>query len=209
MLIMNFATKDNFYALCTRSGLPEKNTTVLFEDVITKYTEVHRYYHNLKHIERSLGLHSDSGVPDDSIELAIWFHHVIYDPKIAHNERKSADYFESHFDHYLWQETLAEVERLIMATDPHMERRGTNREDLMVDLDLSILGSDATAYEKYASSLRKEHSFVSDSEYNQARIEILKGLLEKQIFTTERFMMLEDQARLNINKELKVLNTLN
>jgi len=202
---MKFATKTKFYALCERSGLPEIHTIPLFEEVVSMYAEEHRNYHDLKHIDRSLGLHAESGVPDDALELAIWFHHVIYDPKVTHNERKSADYFEAHFDNYLWPEALGEVERLIMATDPMIPRRGTNRENLMIDLDLSILGAEPAEYQEYCQTIREEYSFVSEPEYCEGRIKMLENILEDEIFATERFMNLEPQARSNITKELKKL----
>jgi len=92
-----------------------------------------------------------------------------------------------------------------MATDPMIPRRGTNRENLMIDLDLSILGSDVEEYQMYSRDMREEYCFLSDEEYNQRRVTELESYLAGEIFATERFMNLEQQARSNIGVELESL----
>jgi len=149
---MKYTTKDRFCALCKRSGLPDVHTVKLFDDVVSRYSEPHRKYHDLKHIDRSLGLFHESGV-----------------------------------------------------TDPMIPRRGTNRENLMIDLDLSILGSDVEEYQMYSRDMREEYCFLSDEEYNQRRVTELESYLAGEIFATERFMNLEQQARSNIGVELESL----
>jgi predicted metal-dependent HD superfamily phosphohydrolase len=64
-----------------------------FEDLVQKYTEPNRHYHNLNHVNTCLNAF-DQTVDHISdkfcVEVAIWFHDVIYDPKKGDNEQLSA-----------------------------------------------------------------------------------------------------------------------
>ena len=202
---MKYATYENFRAVCARRGVPEARCSSIYRDLVTRYSEKHRSYHNLEHIDRLLRIEAECGITDDAVELATWFHDVIYDPKGEHNERKSADYFLSQFDGYVWYEFLSEVERLILATDPTKARRGTNREDFMIDVDLSILGTESTEYQSYTEAVREEYSFVPEQDFREGRSKILNSFLANKIFATEHFEKFEAQARSNITQELERL----
>ena len=204
---MKFAILSRFVAVCERHGIPEIHSKVVFQHLVAKYSEPHRAYHNLDHIERMLRLFTEYGIPDDEVELAIWFHDVIYDPNGKHNERKSADYFLAHLGGYLWDDFSREVERLIVATNPMMKRRGSNRENLIIDIDLSILGASPAEYLDYTEGVRKEYSSVPDSKFCEGRDKILRSILSEKIFVTQHFSDLEPQARENIQEELKKLGT--
>jgi predicted metal-dependent HD superfamily phosphohydrolase len=60
-----------------------------FDELVRKYTEPHRHYHNLNHINTCL-IAFDQTVDNISdkfcVEVAIWFHDVIYDPQKGDNE---------------------------------------------------------------------------------------------------------------------------
>ena len=80
-----------FNPICENAIVLEKG----FRQLMEKYTEKHRYYHNMDHINSSLG-HLDelscSMENSYNIEVALWFHDVIYDPKKTDNEKMSAEY---------------------------------------------------------------------------------------------------------------------
>ena len=67
----------------------------LYAHLCDRYTEPQRAYHTLQHIEESLVLfasvHHLAENPVD-VELAIWFHDVIYDPKASDNEERSTGF---------------------------------------------------------------------------------------------------------------------
>ena len=66
-----------------------------FDDLTRRYAEKHRYYHTLRHIDICLTLLDEvDGLVSDlfSVETAIWFHDVIYDPLRNDNEAMSAAY---------------------------------------------------------------------------------------------------------------------
>jgi predicted metal-dependent HD superfamily phosphohydrolase len=79
---------------------PELRQNVFF-DLVTAYSSAGRFYHNLEHIyqvletieqisrcRRSQVSHS---LNFPAIQLAAWFHDVIYDSKAKDNEDKSAE----------------------------------------------------------------------------------------------------------------------
>src|SRR5690606_23429354 len=90
-----------------------KGTSLLYEDADNStikewinvicgfYDESHRFYHNLNHIDSCLKLlrkfeHS-SLTPEETcyniipVQIAIWFHDIIYNPQESNNEERSAD----------------------------------------------------------------------------------------------------------------------
>ena len=202
---MKYATIQRFQNVCERHAVPSPRACLVFDQLKSKYSETHRYYHDLAHVDAMLGLVTEIGISDDELELAIWFHDVVYDPESALNERASADYFLQAFDGFFGSEFLTRVERLIMATDPRIERTGASDEDLIIDIDLSVLGAEPEKYRAYSEAIRKEYSFVPESEYVVGRGKVMKRFLEQSIYATPHFIAREKQARINIRAELKEL----
>lgn len=69
------------------------------DDVIQRYTSSGLAYHNLEHIAACLSLleeykHLASGY--NQVEVALWYHDVVYDPKQKDNEEKSAALARDH-----------------------------------------------------------------------------------------------------------------
>lgn len=75
----------------------------MFNTLCAHYKEPYRAYHNLTHLEDVLNkLNWAKGEnialtqqEFDEIEIALWFHDVIYEPKQPDNEEKSAALFIS------------------------------------------------------------------------------------------------------------------
>ena len=202
---MKYTTYDQFVQICDRHGVPQIHSQRVYDDMVLRYSEGHRRYHNLGHIEQML-IHKHEIIPlDDELELAILFHDVIYDPESQENERNSADYFLRCFDGFIWGDFSSEVERLILATDHGVKRRGTNREDLLIDLDLSIFSADEASYDQYSKGIREEFKHLSDERFNKGRARVLKKFIEKPIYGTRYFRPKEDLARKNLERELTSL----
>lgn len=147
----------------------------------------------------------DSQGGGDSIELAIWFHDIIYDPKKNDNEAQSAEYFSRHLGSLIEKNLASEVVRLIIATDPRTARTSKADEDLLSDIDLSILSSSSKDYNIYCAAVRSEYSFVSNSDFSTGRRAILEQFLQEPIFATTLFADREQQARINIQQEISSL----
>lgn len=179
-----------------------------FEDISRRYSEPHRHYHTLEHIASCLEYFDTVRGEINrafQVELAVWFHDVIYDPEGKDNEYLSAEYLSSIYRNLgINKETCKEIESYIMLTK-HPSFPKTLDEKYLVDIDLSILGSDRGTYNKYASSIRKEYSHVPSILYNLVRTEILKRFLKgKTIYQTEYFIRnLERKARENLQWEIR------
>lgn len=192
------------------------NTTATlsaYAKIYTRYTEGHRAYHNLAHIEECLLVFDHyRGLAQDVliVEAALWWHDFVYDPRATNNEERSAA--EARIDMRLMGlgiEFQNKVTSAVMATK-HIEGSSPlidPDEQLVVDIDLSILGANPSRYDKYAADIRKEYSWVPEETYRQKRSEILESFLaRKHLFhlltLEERF---DRQARRNLQREIRQL----
>lgn len=178
-----------------------------------KYSEPHRKYHTLNHINYCLSYlcYVSPEYEKDKIELVIWFHDVVYDTRRNDNEEQSAKLMKSSLlGSECWGEKyLDEVADMILATK-HNSDIITPSEELkyFLDIDLSILGADEETYRyNYSKQIRKEYSWVPEEIYKAKRAEILQGFLDRDyIYNTDIFRNdLEKQARENIKLEIERL----
>lgn len=203
--MMHFATAARFQELCHRVGVADPAATTVFAALVRHYSEDHRRYHNLAHIDRMLGWLDIVGENLDAIELAIWFHDVIYDPLGTDNEDKSARFFRDGLGRSLPSSLADAVERLILATDLKRARSGRDDENLMIDIDLSILGASPGDYAAYRDAIRSEYAVVPEESFRAGRGAILRHFLSQPIYHTQSFQQLEPQARRNMQQELASL----
>ncbi len=174
------------------------------------YAEPHRHYHNAEHINDCLlefdRVRTQANKPLN-IELALWFHDAIYDPRAPDNEEQSADLARRCLNELGAEAQVCEsVTRLILATKRH---DGLFHPDapLMVDLDLSILGQPAARFQAYEASIRKEYDWVPAHIFTHKRAEILDNFLARErIYHTEYFFRrYETTARANLRESIKHL----
>jgi predicted metal-dependent HD superfamily phosphohydrolase len=180
----------------------------------TGYGEPQRAYHNWSHIGAMLsGLDEASGEAEfddmnfDEVELAIFFHDAIYDPRAKDNERKSAELFLDVCDEGASSQTnTRHIADMILATATHAGHADLATR-LLLDLDLRVLGGAPEHYAAYAEAVRSEYSFVPDKAWRDGRSAVLKRFLDRdRLFQTAHFLRLcEEQARKNIAAELEAL----
>jgi len=184
----------------------------LMNFVIPRYSEAHRYYHDINHITYMLD-HAAAHhftLTDEQI-LAINFHDVVYDPTKynGYNERESAkmvDVFNETHDNVLSIVSVDLIKSIILDTIDH---RATTREaELVLDLDLLSLAAGWGLFCKNTEQIRKEYSHVNDEEFRLGRIKFIKSMLiGRRIFHTQHFYNIaEHQAKDNLYRELKRLN---
>ena len=80
-------------ALMDFYGVDGTLAEAVFTDLVQRYGENGRYYHNLRHIQNVLeAIDSAADYAEDleAIKLAAWFHDVIYDVHRGDNEAQSA-----------------------------------------------------------------------------------------------------------------------
>jgi predicted metal-dependent HD superfamily phosphohydrolase len=177
--------------------------------LIEKYTEPHRKYHNLEHIDQMFTLASDLTLQlNKSQTLAILYHDSIYDPTSSINEENSCEFMyrdspeEDRMD-------LDIAEYIILKTKTHKKTQ-LRSADLVLDLDMSCLGFERTEYlDKYSKLVIQEYcQFFQFSKVLEGRKKFLEGLLKSEIFITDLFKTkFEKIARENLRAELEILNS--
>jgi len=195
--------EQRFATLLSQAGIFDiRSNGTVWETLAAHYSEPHRHYHNLAHIDSMLDLLMSLEAGEPALELAIWFHDVIYDPKATDNEERSARFFQTSLGHALHPALAADVVRLILATQHSAPRTGLADEDLIRDIDLSILAAPPETYRTYAAAIRKEYAHVPDEAFSKGRAAVLNHFLASPVFTTPAFIGKEQAARSNLGSEL-------
>jgi predicted metal-dependent HD superfamily phosphohydrolase len=193
--------RERFLNLCVKTGISSAVSSEVWSILESRYSESHRHYHNLRHIGSMLEKLDLIDAGNIGLEFAIWFHDVVYDPKARDNEEQSAVLFESMLGGHLDDEIAKEVVRLILATDHARVKTGRHDENLMRDIDLTILASSEDEYREYASAIRREYAHVPDEDFRRGRSAVLEHFLKAPIFGTVSFSRFESAARLNLESE--------
>ncbi|HRH40862.1 MAG TPA: hypothetical protein PKY82_04400 [Pyrinomonadaceae bacterium] len=186
------------------------NVDEIIQILIDKYSEKHRAYHNLSHINYLLKEAKKFDFADaDAIYFTTWFHDVIYEPKKSDNEIESAKLAAKLLQKLILpEETITKIEQIILATQTHSAENLDEDGKIFLDLDLSILGADQEIYQNYSRAIRQEYSHVEYSLYRCGRKKVLENFLKREtIFFTENLReRFENQARLNLANEIKELS---
>ena len=83
-----------------------------------------------------------------------------------------------------------------------------NDTNILLDIDLSILGENPMKYKEYCENIRKEYQIYPDFIYRKGRQKVLENILKlDSIYKTEFFKQeYESQAKENLTLELNQLN---
>ena len=183
-----------------------------FDVLKGRYTEPHRHYHNPRHISECLAEFDSArhlAVQPVAVELAIWFHDAIYDTHAADNEEQSALLADQCLvEAGSESEVRLAVGHLVLATKKHDIATHVDA-PLLVDIDLSILGSPENRFVEYEAQIRQEYAWVPDALFAEKRAEILEGFLSRDsIYSTESFSKrLENRARENLRASIEKLRS--
>jgi predicted metal-dependent HD superfamily phosphohydrolase len=175
----------------------------LRERLIDAYEEPQRRYHSLQHLGECI-THFESAlelaIHPGEVELALWFHDAIYELQAKDNEQRSADWAVEEMTRSGAQAgQTRRVHALIMATC-HTAMPDEADQQLLVDIDLSILGADPVRFAEYDAQVKAEYSWVPEAVYRIKRREVLQGFLDRPvIYNTHHFQARhEQQARANL-----------
>ncbi|MEM9805335.1 MAG: hypothetical protein AAF959_08645 [Cyanobacteria bacterium P01_D01_bin.56] len=191
---------DRWQGLCQRLGVTN-NIEQEFTRLVAAYGEPHRAYHTAQHIGECLALLDSLGElltlqQLSVLELALWYHDMVYQPNARNNEQRSADEAVA----FLNDVTIAEwVQALIMATRHSTEPDG-GLTNWIVDIDLAILGAAPDRFLQYEHQIRQEYAWLSAEVYGHKRRQAMTQFLERprlycSMLFFERF---EHQARQNL-----------
>ena len=128
-----------------------------WQSLVRAYEEPHRSYHNSEHIVDCLTQFDETvelADRPDEVEVALWYHDVVYDPRAADNEERSADRAGRALAGCGACAAVVErVGRLIRATSH--QAPPTDADALfVVDVDLSILGRAPAEFDAYDGQIR-------------------------------------------------------
>lgn len=207
---MNWPGPERWQRLC--QGLGTNGDPTVWYDILTRaYAEPQRHYHNQQHIADCLAEYDTAryvGEQAQNVELALWFHDAVYDPRAADNEERSAALAKQFLDECGRPDISQTVLGLVMATKLHQTTSGPDAA-LVVDIDLSILGQNEDRFADYESQIRKEYEWVPQEIFNTKRAEILLRFLDRsRIYSTEQFFArYERQARYNLERSIRRLRS--
>ena len=183
-------------------------TATTWQELQGAYLSPSRHYHTLRHVATLLDYAQTfrQALPDyDAVRFAIWFHDAVYDSQANNNEEKSAEYADAYLNKLnIPITTINQVVMMILNTKNHLATTNDIDSQILLDADLSILGSEESEYKKYAQAIRREYSWVTDAAYRIGRKRVLESFLQRNrlYFTDQAFQMLELKARKNITAEL-------
>ena len=181
-------------------------------ELIARYSEPHRRYHTMVHIEDCLAQVAASTDMDESqralMDAAIWFHDAIYDATRSDNEAESARLAAERLTaEGAPPAFIDEVVRLILLTAGHSVQAGDAIGARLVSIDLSILGAEPDRYDAYAAAVREEYAYVPEPLYRAGRAAILGRFLESEALFGDPIWAgrYETQARSNLTREIAAL----
>lgn len=177
----------------------------LYARLMASWNEAHRRYHTAQHLRVCLQhfaeVRNQAQRPAE-VELALWFHDAIYDPRRKDNELLSADWAcRSVLQAGLPPEVGDRVHALVMATCHDAAPTDADAQ-LLVDIDLAILGAEPERFDEFDQQIRAEYAHVPDEQFRTGRARILNGFLGRpRLYSTPHFCAaLEQRARANLRR---------
>ena len=154
---------------------------------------------------------SDTAKDMGAVQLAIWFHDAVYDPRAKDNEERSAQLAVDWLRPVGIPEKLFQhVAQMIQVTAHTDVAEVDDDTAVLLDADLAILSAEKRRYLRYAADIRREYAWVDDTTYRNGRIQVLEKFLSRpRIFRTARlYAVAEQQARQNLILEIEQLRQL-
>ncbi len=185
-------------------GIDQEAVRDAFRDLFNHYTGSDRHYHNLEHVGDVLDVIEELGeLTQDlrQVQLAAWYHDIIYDTHFSDNEARSASYAKQALLKLgIPLATADRVSELVLATVSHEAAASDTDCQILLDADLSTLGAGEETFQRHSRALREEYGWVSDQEYQKSRGQFFSGLLERDriYYIDQVYEAREKQARINL-----------
>ena len=200
---------EQLWSRCTRNG-SRQDAGALHGEVVAYYSEPHRRYHTPEHVEHCLDQFDEArDLMDspDAVELAVWYHDVIYDVGASDNELMSARLFQERARGEFDDALIEQVYDLIMVTVHNQVEPETPDQGYMVDIDLSSFGLPWDRFLRDSVAVREEFPHLSDAEFYPRQRHFLQSLLDREAFCYTDFFRgrHEERARSNISQYLEKL----
>ncbi len=190
------------------AGLAEPPRTC-FDALYQAYAEPQRRYHTLQHLRECLGQAeriTQLAERPGEVLIALWFHDAVYDTMGRSNEERSAVWAREVVAAAGGHDAAERVYQLVMATKHHAVPASRDAQ-VLVDVDLSILGAEAGRFDEYEQQVRDEYRHVPSLLFRAKRRSVLQGFLARaRIFSNDAFHeLLEAPARDNLRRSIAQL----
>lgn len=189
------------------AALDVRTTRNPYAELAAAYAAPDRHYHTARHVDACLAQvqrHRALAKQPAEIEIALWFHDAIYDTHRNDNELRSADW-AAEFLSYERVDAgcVSRIHALIMATRHNVAVDDPDQQ-LLVDIDLGILGQPQRVFDDYDAAIRREYHWVPWPRYIESRIAVLSEFLKRpHIYATAALHELyEAPARRNLERAI-------
>ena len=201
--------QQRWLELWSRLGAQASGASI-FAQLAAAYAEPGRAYHTAEHIRdclAELDLTRNLAQHPDEVEAALWFHDAVYLPGASDNEDQSAELARTALSmSEVPQEVAHRTAALVLATR-HAGVPSAPDEQLICDIDLSILGREPGIFDSFERGIRREYAWVPEPVYRRERSAVLSGFLRRRsIYQTDQFRhRYEVLARANLKRLLDQL----
>jgi predicted metal-dependent HD superfamily phosphohydrolase len=195
----------------TWSALGAEPPAGVYDELMARHAEPQRHYHTPRHLDEcfaALAAVRPLAEHPPEVELAVWFHDAVYDPKRHDNEQQSADWARSVVERSGLDPAVgARVAGLILATRHDATPSGADAE-VLVDVDLAILGAPPERFDEYERDIRAEYAWVPTTIFARKRRALLERLLARErLFATPAMREAHEQrARANLARSIARLD---
>ena len=175
---------QRFERLAETFALPQATAAAYWAEILEQYEQPERPYHNLVHLVNLLALldaHQAQVQEPLLVELAIWYHDLVYDAARKDNEALSAQRFVALWADYCSAAQLEQVQTYILATEGHQPQTDHPDERLFLDFDLAILAAEPSVYQQYSQAVEQAYSRVYPlALYRLGRRQVLAQFLARE-----------------------------
>lgn len=181
-----------------------------------RYNAEGRAYHNWAHVQALIDhferVQADLNDPG-AVEIALYYHDVVYVPLAPSNEADSADAMLAELTGRADAIELETADMIVRATAAHEVPDGIKRGQardcaIFLDMDLAILGATPDGFDAFDAAIRQEFQMVPDAIFYPRRRDVLKTFLDRdRIYLTERFHeQFDAAARANLSRLVERLS---
>ena len=178
-----------------------------FADLVRCYSEPHRHYHSLIHLEELLSILVGRTKKTRDWRpgyLAAYYHDVVYEPRRQDNEAESAKFAAIALANLgLDTRVIERACQLIQWTANHAAPDDDADALLFLGADLGILSASAERYQAYRHAIRLEYEWVPERDFLAGRKRVLEGFRNRpKIYRSEHLAHFEEPARRNLSAEI-------
>lgn len=194
-----------FRALVEKLGGNPNAAVAPFTALYAAWSAESRRYHDLNHLVdclRELDAANAPAPAEDLAELALWYHDAIYEAGAHDCEERSARLLASDAADLAIPGTVANAAAELVRATAH--GRAATRSDLaaqlVLDVDLSILGKDPLRFMDFDYGVEEEYAAIPTRAFRTGRARFLATMLERDsLYLTDQFhARYEQRARLQI-----------